>query len=335
MSHNLYWKQKLKMIHFKKNNLRSVALFFLCLHAYPIKSHNNNFVIHNTKIIFSTIAQYLRQIKHHIVDQYITQYNKQSAQSAKEISCTKEKISTFLYALKSDRLKQLMLLLQSPNLAVAEKAFCALKKYWPYHREYTFLIPDFHNNKEEFPFAENFGRLIKKNEMFHITRNDYIAKYTNKKSFKRIQEYTKRCVELQKEGDLASLWSEIINLRNRVIKNGRKTVLADNICLAIVETVYRTTVTKLLHKVKYAPTLEEAEDARQAITIYILRQEKDKNNEQIEYKCPCCGSQDLDLALGRFDICSECYWEDGNILWQNPDYIRNANDLSSNETRQD
>lgn len=328
MFHNLYWKRKLKMIHFKKN-LRSIALSFLCLHTYPTKSQNDNFVIHNAKTIFLAITHYLEQVKHHIVDHYRKQYKAQPASlPTKEIPCIEERIDIFLHFLECG---QLIPLLRSPDLAVAEKAFCALKKHWPWPRDYTFLIPNLDGNNEEIYFTEKLGSVIKMVEMFHITRKDYIAKYTDTKSFKRIQEYREHCIELQKEGDLANLWKEIIKLRDRITKNGRKTIIADNICLAIVETIYRDPVTKLLHKIKYAPTLEEADDALQAAERYLLEQGKEKNNELMEYKCPCCGSQDLQSARSNFNICSVCYWEDGNIQWQNPDYIRNANDISLNK----
>lgn len=273
------------MIHFKKNNLPSIILFFLCLHAYPINSQNNNSVISNTKILFTTVKRYLKQIKSYILDKYTKQYNSwfrsEKILSNKEASI-EERIDIFLDALTSCHLRQLIPSLQSPDLAVAEKAFCTLKEYWPWHREYTFLISNLDNNIEESYFAEKFGGIMEMVEMFHITRQDYIAKYTDAKSFKMIDEHRKHCIEFQKNGDLDGLWDETIRLRKRVIKNGKKTILADNICLAIVEKIYRDPVSKLLHTIRYAPTIEEAQDAMQALEKHILTQTKNESINIIE-----------------------------------------------------
>ncbi|MTH52808.1 hypothetical protein GKZ89_05250 [Bacillus mangrovi] len=45
-----------------------------------------------------------------------------------------------------------------------------------------------------------------------------------------------------------------------------------------------------------------------------------------KYTCPCCGYKTLDEEpSGTFDICKNCYWEDDNVMNDNPDYWGGAN----------
>lgn len=56
---------------------------------------------------------------------------------------------------------------------------------------------------------------------------------------------------------------------------------------------------------------------------------------QKKYKCPCCGLFTLDeKPPGTFNICSECFWEDDNVQYYNPDYEGGANDISLNKARE-
>jgi hypothetical protein len=45
-----------------------------------------------------------------------------------------------------------------------------------------------------------------------------------------------------------------------------------------------------------------------------------------KYTCPCCGFKTFDEEpCGTFDICKNCYWEDDNVMNENPDYWGGAN----------
>ena len=45
-----------------------------------------------------------------------------------------------------------------------------------------------------------------------------------------------------------------------------------------------------------------------------------------KYTCPCCGYKTLDEdPSGTFDICDICFWEDDNLMGENPDYWGGAN----------
>lgn len=45
-----------------------------------------------------------------------------------------------------------------------------------------------------------------------------------------------------------------------------------------------------------------------------------------KYTCPCCGYKTLDEeASGTYDICKVCFWEDDNVMNENPDYWGGAN----------
>ncbi len=152
--------------------------------------------------------------------------------------------------------------IQHPNLAIAEIAFHILKDCWPWKRNYTFLIPSLANDTEESDYITNLGiDIMKIVERDYITREDYIAKYTNAQSLKIVRGYKEKCILLQKKGSLDGLSSETHRLYNHVIKNGEKNNLTDNICLAIAEKTYLNPVTTFLHTIVHAPSLEEAHNA--------------------------------------------------------------------------
>ena len=48
--------------------------------------------------------------------------------------------------------------------------------------------------------------------------------------------------------------------------------------------------------------------------------------------CPCCGKETI-YGVGRFDICSNCRWEDDGIQRDDPDYDGGANEMSLNEAK--
>jgi hypothetical protein len=49
--------------------------------------------------------------------------------------------------------------------------------------------------------------------------------------------------------------------------------------------------------------------------------------------CPCCGTPDMVLGLGDYDICETCGWEDDPIQFSNPDLEGGANAKSFNQAR--
>jgi hypothetical protein len=50
------------------------------------------------------------------------------------------------------------------------------------------------------------------------------------------------------------------------------------------------------------------------------------------YPCPCCGSRTLG-ALGSYEICDVCGWEDDPVQSADPDYAGGANHESLNSAR--
>jgi hypothetical protein len=54
-----------------------------------------------------------------------------------------------------------------------------------------------------------------------------------------------------------------------------------------------------------------------------------------KYKCVCCGNRTIDSEPpGTFEICPECYWEDDNVQFDDPDYDGGANEISLNKARE-
>lgn len=246
------------MANFKKNLLKSIAILLLCFNTYKIEAqgYNNSPVMH-IKIAFSHIKNYWEEIKRF---------------SLNKLDKTDEKIF-FIDLLLSENMPELLRQIKCPVLDLAESLLSLLKESWPWDREYTFLIPNLDNNKEESDFISELGfDIMKIVERDHITREDYIIKHTDEQSFKRVQEYKEKCIQLQKKGDLYSLAKEVNRLYNRVIKNGKATILSDNICLAIVEKIYLDPITRLLHTIKHAPTLAEAEEASRILDEYLLKE---------------------------------------------------------------
>lgn len=52
-----------------------------------------------------------------------------------------------------------------------------------------------------------------------------------------------------------------------------------------------------------------------------------------KYKCPCCGYLTLE-AMGDYDICPVCFWEDDPYQAGHPDAAGGANRLSLKESRE-
>lgn len=53
------------------------------------------------------------------------------------------------------------------------------------------------------------------------------------------------------------------------------------------------------------------------------------------HPCPCCGERTLsDVPPGTFEICTNCYWEDDPVQFDNPDYVGGANYRSLNQSRE-
>jgi hypothetical protein len=169
------------------------------------------------------------------------------------------------------------------ELEIAEISFALLKKAWPWHREYTHLIPSLDNNADEVGFIQELGfdalRII---EREYIVRYDYIAKHTNETSLKIIEEYVKYCRKLQETSDIDRLLEGIIHLHNRVIKNGKNTILADNICLAIAELIYFEPETELFRLIKSTSTIEETNIILKEIEEHRLKKEKEKSEKAVK-----------------------------------------------------
>ncbi|WP_143171274.1 CPCC family cysteine-rich protein [Rhizobacter sp. OV335] len=51
------------------------------------------------------------------------------------------------------------------------------------------------------------------------------------------------------------------------------------------------------------------------------------------HPCPCCGSRTLG-ALGSYEICEVCGWEDDPVQSTDPDYAGGANHESLNSARE-
>lgn len=54
----------------------------------------------------------------------------------------------------------------------------------------------------------------------------------------------------------------------------------------------------------------------------------------LRYTCPCCGYKTLDEpAIGTFDICELCDWEDDLVQNSDPDYEGGANGICLREAQ--
>lgn len=54
----------------------------------------------------------------------------------------------------------------------------------------------------------------------------------------------------------------------------------------------------------------------------------------LKYTCPCCGYKTLDEpAIGTFDICELCDWEDDLVQNSDPDYEGGANGICLREAQ--
>ncbi|MCL2474886.1 MAG: hydrolase [Chloroflexi bacterium] len=54
-----------------------------------------------------------------------------------------------------------------------------------------------------------------------------------------------------------------------------------------------------------------------------------------KYKCACCGNYTLDSeAIGTFEICPTCFWEDDIVQLDNPEYEGGANKVSLNQAKE-
>lgn len=56
------------------------------------------------------------------------------------------------------------------------------------------------------------------------------------------------------------------------------------------------------------------------------------NNER--FLCPVCEKRTL-LTQGRYDICSECGWEDDDSQWLDPNLEGGANEMSLIQAREE
>ena len=52
-------------------------------------------------------------------------------------------------------------------------------------------------------------------------------------------------------------------------------------------------------------------------------------NETNKIKCPCCGK----TAVGEYDICNVCGWENDPVQLSKPDSKGGANEMSLTEAR--
>ncbi|XYQ53356.1 CPCC family cysteine-rich protein [Pectobacterium carotovorum] len=52
-----------------------------------------------------------------------------------------------------------------------------------------------------------------------------------------------------------------------------------------------------------------------------------------EFLCPCCGERTI-YALGDYEICPVCNWEDDPVQSREPDCAGGANQMSLNEAKE-
>jgi len=54
----------------------------------------------------------------------------------------------------------------------------------------------------------------------------------------------------------------------------------------------------------------------------------------MKFTCPCCGYKTLDEeAMGTYEICELCGWEDDAVQNSDPDYVGGANGISLREAQ--
>jgi hypothetical protein len=162
---------------------------------------------------------------------------------------------TFCQALKSGKVLDLFNQIYSADLATAEKAFNQLKELWIRYRKYNFL-KDKPYNTRELEFLTNVGfDIMGSAERALVTRQDYILKYADAQSLKKIQEYEKYCRQLQQAGNKKALFDEAIKLRAMVTK---RSDFATKIRFATAQKTLFDPATEALHKIAHAPSLEKA-----------------------------------------------------------------------------
>jgi hypothetical protein len=216
-------------------------------------------MLYTRQIIFSLLCvsnvTLPTSLTNKICDKYIRSIPNLSKEECKNIKKTFEKLE---------------LMIQSNNQAT----HFALN---PLYTSDMPAAPSLSTDPEEQAFIAKLGiDVIRVAERCLITREDYIAEYSDRQSAKTLQEYRKKCILLQQKGDLNILFNEISRLHPRVMKNGKNNNMIDYISLAIAEKLYSNPVATILHTIRYAP-LEKACLELENLKIQIINQSREKN----------------------------------------------------------
>lgn len=302
-------KQEIEEHHNSQRNDIKIKNNCVTIRDYLNEIHATNNLI-NTLSHPMVVARF-QEIRDSIANQEARKSN--TWFRTKTISNTPAELK-FLDALISGEIVQLLKETLHSNLLIAENAFIKLKELWPWKRGHTFLIRGPISNAET-SFISKLGiDIMKIAEKDLITRQDYIAKYTDTQS---IKEYKKKSFMLQKNAVSNSLFEERNQLRRYVTENIKKNDLTANICLAIAKNAVFDPIGSIFHGIVHTPSLEKARIHLHHLEAQILDQAKQKNvvlTDQIK---------NLIIEQYGIDILEAGY----NCYTSRPDYIKIVNDL--------
>ncbi|HSC25225.1 MAG TPA: hypothetical protein VLB80_03365 [Candidatus Babeliales bacterium] len=203
------------------------------------------------------------------------------------------------------------------NQIDAKAAFAELKKLWTWKRDHTFLTSSFVNGTGENSFITHLGiDIMAIAERDLISRPDYVAQHANPESFKTIQEFREKCINLQQKGDRSALFQEELQLRHQLFQNGKNDNFTTNVCYAIVEKIYSDSITNVLYEIAHAQSLEKAHNQLHYLEMQILDQAQQHNitlSDEIK---------DFIVKQYNFDPIEAAY----NCYTSRSDYIKTVND---------
>jgi len=180
----------------------------------------------------------------------------------------------FCEALRSGKVLDLFNQIYDPHLPTAEKAFSELKSLWIRARKHLFLMNKPYNARE-LDFLTKVGLdIMGSAERTLVTRPDYIAKYADAQSLKKIQGHIEYCRHLQQTGNSKALFDEATKLRSMVKKSSDFTT---KINFAITQKTYFDPATTALHNIAHAPSREKACSNLKSLELQLLTQAQQQN----------------------------------------------------------
>lgn len=226
------------------------------------REYNSDQLVKNIKQVYEIENTYSSAILtarfKRLKSDYDNQFSKRTFHKPQKIMHEKEVAA--LDALLSGKIASLCADIQRGDLATAQAAFNEAQNIWGWKRDYTFLIPNLTSGTSDSSFNARLGfDQMHIMERHLITRPDFIQAYTDQKSYAKIQDLKKQCSLLQQKSQTNAFYSMRQELYETVVKNGRNTNIADNICLAVVEKALQDPINTVLSRIKHARSIEIAQ----------------------------------------------------------------------------